>query len=131
MAYRATHRRLAVGLAALAVLTSGLAACTSPAARFEPGAGATGAGRPTGTSTAAATDAAHTTFTLSAVGDTIMASAPKFLPPNGGRGLFAPVESALGADLQMANLEEPITDATTSPKCGNPPAANCFAYRAP
>ncbi|HEU0239333.1 MAG TPA: CapA family protein [Micromonosporaceae bacterium] len=132
MAHRATRRRLAVGLAALAVVTSGLTACAAGAARFVPGVGpGAGASRSAGAPTSAATDAAGATFTLSAVGDTIMASAPKFLPPNGGRDLFASVESSLGADLQMANLEEPLTNATTSPKCGNPPAANCFAYRAP
>jgi poly-gamma-glutamate capsule biosynthesis protein CapA/YwtB (metallophosphatase superfamily) len=71
-----------------------------------------------------------TTFTLSAVGDTIMASAPHYLPPGGGDDLFAGLAAQLHSDLQMANLEEPITDVARSTKCGSN-HKTCFAFRAP
>ena len=58
----------------------------------------------------AAAQAARTTFTLSAVGDTIMGAAPAHLPPNGAVGFFDDVGAALRSDLQMANLEEPLTN---------------------
>ncbi|HEY9482569.1 MAG TPA: CapA family protein, partial [Micromonosporaceae bacterium] len=79
----------------------------------------------------AAATAADTTFTLSAVGDTIMASAPKFVPPHGGADFFAPVADALHSDLQMANLEEPLTSVAASTKCGAALGKTCFAFRAP
>jgi poly-gamma-glutamate capsule biosynthesis protein CapA/YwtB (metallophosphatase superfamily) len=60
-----------------------------------------------------------------------MASAPKFLPPNNGRDFFEPVESALRSDLQMANLEEPLTSVASSGKCGAALGKTCFAFRAP
>src|SRR5262245_17952568 len=74
---------------------------------------------------------AGSTFTLSAVGDTIVAAAPN-LPPNGGRGFFNDVRDALAADLQMGNLEEPITDVPTSSKCSAASLGKtCHAFRAP
>jgi hypothetical protein len=69
------------------------------------------------------------TFTLSAVGDTILAAAPN-VPPNGGRGFFDNVHDALVADLQMGNLEEPITNDTGHTKCGAA-SSGCHAFRAP
>jgi hypothetical protein len=69
------------------------------------------------------------TLTLSAVGDTIIGAAP-LLPPDGGAGFFDDVQAALPADLQMANLEEPITDDTGVSKCGAG-STNCHAFRAP
>ncbi|MBO0868850.1 MAG: CapA family protein [Micromonosporaceae bacterium] len=69
------------------------------------------------------------TVSLSAVGDTIIAAAP-LLPPDGGADLFAGLRPALASDLQMANLEEPVTDDTGVSKCGAG-SANCHAFRAP
>jgi hypothetical protein len=73
--------------------------------------------------------AASGSFTLSAVGDTIVAAAPN-VPPNGGRGFFADVHDSLVADLQMGNLEEPITNDTGHTKCGAA-STGCHAFRAP
>lgn len=71
------------------------------------------------------------TFTLSAVGDTIVAAAPN-VPPNSGKGFFASVHSSLVADLQMGNLEEPITNDTGTGKCSAETLGKtCFAFRAP
>jgi poly-gamma-glutamate capsule biosynthesis protein CapA/YwtB (metallophosphatase superfamily) len=73
-----------------------------------------------------------TGFTLSAVGDVIMGAAPTGLPPNNGKDLFADVADQLHSDLQMANLEEPLTDDTGSGKCGAATAGKtCFQFRAP
>jgi poly-gamma-glutamate capsule biosynthesis protein CapA/YwtB (metallophosphatase superfamily) len=70
-------------------------------------------------------------FTLSAVGDTIMGAAPK-LPPNDGHGFFDNVEPALKSDLQMANLEQPLTNDTGTSKCSAATAGKtCFQFRSP
>jgi hypothetical protein len=84
------------------------------------------------------------TVSLSATGDIIMGVAPNALPANGGRELFADVRDALRADLQMGNLEQPLTNDTGYSKCPPPPRPsanpatpppaarqNCFAFRAP
>ncbi len=115
----------------IAVLT--LSGCGSPTTKptqsvtkSRPNASAL-ASTPTAT---AATTAA--TFTLSAVGDTIVASAPSYLPPDDDRGLFDDLGTALHSDLQMANLEEPITEVSHSTKCAAASlGTTCFAYRAP
>src|SRR4029453_10013334 len=52
-------------------------------------------------------------------------------PANGGEGFFDSVKAGLKADLVMGNLEQPLTGDTGSSKCGSPPRANCFAFRAP
>jgi poly-gamma-glutamate capsule biosynthesis protein CapA/YwtB (metallophosphatase superfamily) len=52
------------------------------------------------------------------------------VPPNGGRGFFGNVQDALQADLQMGNLEEPITNDTGVTKCGAG-SSGCHAFRAP
>jgi poly-gamma-glutamate capsule biosynthesis protein CapA/YwtB (metallophosphatase superfamily) len=138
MAHRAGRRARRVSLIAVAALAvTGVVACaTSRQAQFVPGGGAsaTSAGTANATATAlppAAATAAHTMFTLSAVGDTIMASAPKYLPPRGGADFFTPVADALRSDLQMANLEEPLTSVAASTKCGAALGTTCFAFRAP
>jgi poly-gamma-glutamate capsule biosynthesis protein CapA/YwtB (metallophosphatase superfamily) len=134
MAHRAGRRARFVSTIAIAALAAvGVVGCsTSPSAHFVPGgATAKAAARPTATAEPSASSAAAETFTLSAVGDTIMASAPKFLPPNGGADFFAPVASALHSDLQMANLEEPLTNVAASTKCGAALGKTCFAFRAP
>jgi hypothetical protein len=80
------------------------------------------------------------TLTLSATGDIIMGAAPGGLPPNGGKAFFSRVRDALRADLQMGNLEQPLTNATGVTKCPPPPSpspaspapkATCFAFRSP
>ncbi|HLL65675.1 MAG TPA: CapA family protein [Micromonosporaceae bacterium] len=69
-------------------------------------------------------------ISLSATGDIIMGNAPRGLPPNGGKGFFDPVRSALDADLQMGNLEQTLTEATGSTKCA-PGSRTCYAFRTP
>ena len=70
-------------------------------------------------------------ITMSATGDIIMGSAPGRLPRNDGEGFFDSVRDDLQSDLVMGNLEQPLTGDTGSSKCGSPPRANCFAFRAP
>ncbi len=70
-------------------------------------------------------------ITMSATGDIIMGSAPNKLPANGGAGFFDDVREDLRSDLVMGNLEQPLTGDTGTSKCGSPPRANCFAFRAP
>jgi poly-gamma-glutamate capsule biosynthesis protein CapA/YwtB (metallophosphatase superfamily) len=71
-------------------------------------------------------------FTLSAVGDVIMGAAPTGLPPNNGHGFFNDVAEHLHADLQMANLEQPLTDDTGVGKCpASTAGTTCFAFRSP
>jgi poly-gamma-glutamate capsule biosynthesis protein CapA/YwtB (metallophosphatase superfamily) len=71
-------------------------------------------------------------FTLSAVGDVIMGAAPTGLPPNNGHGFFDDVAAGLHSDLQMANLEQPLTDDTGVGKCPASTAGRtCFQFRSP
>jgi len=71
-------------------------------------------------------------FTLSAVGDVIMGDAPNGLPPNNGHGFFDDVAAKLHSDLQMANLEQPLTDDTGVGKCPADKAGKtCFQFRSP
>jgi poly-gamma-glutamate capsule biosynthesis protein CapA/YwtB (metallophosphatase superfamily) len=136
MAHRAGRRaRFALLGAILALAVTGVIGCSASAhPQFVPGASVTGSGAAKAKETptpSAAASAADTTLTLSAVGDTIMASAPRFLPPDGGAAFFAPVADALRSDLQMANLEEPLTNVAASTKCGAALGKTCFAFRAP
>jgi hypothetical protein len=131
---RGTHRARFGVILATAATVAALAACASPTAVWRSAPAAPAA--PT-TSTTAPADPAPSatgakTFTLSAVGDTILASAPNYVPPDGDATMFASLSGALRSDLQMANLEEPITDVTTSAKCAAASLGKtCFAYRAP
>ena len=81
---------------------------------------------------------------LSATGDIILGSAPAALPPADGRDFFTAVRDALRADVQMGNLEEPLTTDTGVVKCAKPSPSpvpspspsptgkpDCFAFRAP
>jgi poly-gamma-glutamate capsule biosynthesis protein CapA/YwtB (metallophosphatase superfamily) len=70
-------------------------------------------------------------FTLSAVGDVIMGAAPNGLPPDDGHGFFDDVAAKLHSDLQMANLEQPLTDDTGVSKCGANAGRTCFQFRSP
>ncbi|MGC9670347.1 CapA family protein [Planosporangium sp. 12N6] len=79
------------------------------------------------------------TISLSATGDIIMGAAPGGLPPDGARNFFADVKTALHADLQMGNLEQPLTNDTGVSKCPPAPTAGpaagakptCYAFRSP
>jgi len=120
---------VAAVVAAVVIALGGMVGCSSSNARFHNGVGGTAS-----SSTAAAkagASIADPTFTLSAVGDTIMGAAPDFLPPNNGNDFFAPVEQVLRSDLQMANLEEPLTDVARSAKCADDLNKTCFAFRSP
>jgi poly-gamma-glutamate capsule biosynthesis protein CapA/YwtB (metallophosphatase superfamily) len=71
-------------------------------------------------------------ITMSAVGDTIMSAAPNFLPPHNGKGFFDSVASELHSDLQMANLEQPLTNDTGVSKCSAASQGKtCFQFRSP
>ncbi|NJC83792.1 CapA family protein [Planosporangium mesophilum] len=78
------------------------------------------------------------TVSISATGDIVMGAAPAGLPPDGARNFFAGVKNALRADLQMGNLEQPLTNDTGVSKCPQPspgasppPRTTCFAFRSP
>lgn len=95
------------------------------------GGGATGsAGPASGDQPAASGESTEPSISLTATGDVIMGNAPNRLPPNGGKGFFDDVKSALKGDLVMGNLEEPLTDDTGAGKCG-PNPQNCYQFRAP
>jgi len=85
---------------------------------------------PSSTATASPSPADADEITLSAVGDMIQGAAPNDLPPNGGRDLFDDVAASLHSDLQMGNLEQPITNDTGHTKCGAG-STSCFAFRVP
>jgi poly-gamma-glutamate capsule biosynthesis protein CapA/YwtB (metallophosphatase superfamily) len=102
------------------------------------GGGAYVATRPTSTTTTSTTtttvpatttttQAPDPSFTLSAAGDTDLGATPS-LPAN-PTAYFAPVKSALAADIVFGNLEGTMTNATTS-KCG-PTSTECYAFRVP
>jgi poly-gamma-glutamate capsule biosynthesis protein CapA/YwtB (metallophosphatase superfamily) len=125
-------------LAALTVVVVGIAVLAVAYLKMGHGASPVGADAassgppiPAPASAGPATDAAGE-FTLSAVGDVIMGSAPNGLPPDNGHGFFDDVADKLHSDLQMANLEQPLTDDTGVNKC--PPdhlGKTCFAFRSP
>ncbi|MEV0001357.1 CapA family protein [Micromonospora sp. NPDC050980] len=95
------------------------------------GGGSTGSAEPvTGDQPAASDEPTETSISLTATGDVIMGNAPNRLPPNGGKGFFDDVKSALKGDLVMGNLEEPLTEDTGAGKCG-PNPQNCYQFRAP
>lgn len=94
--------------------------------------GGTGTGTDASGSAAppSASQEAERVISLSATGDIIMGNAPNRLPPNGGKGFFDAVKTALEADLVMGNLEEPLTVDTGTGKCGAN-STRCFQFRAP
>jgi len=122
--------RLALVVAAAALI--GLAGCdSSPKPTTPPAASVTSLPPPLPTPAGSTTPSApDTQFTLSAVGDVIMGNAPSALPPNNGHGFFNDVGSNLHADLQMANLEQPLTDDTGVGKCAAG-SSTCFQFRSP
>jgi Bacterial capsule synthesis protein PGA_cap len=68
------------------------------------------------------------TVTIAAVGDIAMGR-DGYLPPDDGAALFAQVSHLLRGDVVLGNLEQALTDSTTS-KCDSN-SANCFAFRTP
>jgi poly-gamma-glutamate capsule biosynthesis protein CapA/YwtB (metallophosphatase superfamily) len=124
------HRARLRALIALVTAATLLSGCAHTEVSWRPAAHSSPSKTPKPSPKAKPKPKADQTFTLSAVGDTIVASAPHYLPPDGGAGMFDSVRAPLRSDLQMANLEEPITNVATSPKCGSN-AKNCFAFRAP
>ena len=76
---------------------------------------------PSPTTTASAPAVQDDTITLAGVGDVIMGTQPKDLPPRGGEGFFDAVKDTLKADLVMGNLETPLTDDTGRDKCPKDP----------
>ena len=89
-------------------------------------------------------------ITISAVGDIVMGTPDRGLPPENGGRLFAAVDRNLKGVLVLGNLEGPLTESGTS-KCGAPEPATtattattdgetttdaeaaptCFAFRTP
>jgi Bacterial capsule synthesis protein PGA_cap len=67
-------------------------------------------------------------ISLSATGDVIMGMAPRIVAPNNGKGMFDKVRDMLTADLQMANLEQVISEETGHSKCAAG-STRCFAFR--
>ena len=119
---------LAIAVVGIAVVRANAG---SPAAGvwYQPAAAASSAGTDAKASPSAA--AATEQISMSAVGDVIMGVPPN-LPPNNGKGFFDDVQSSLRADLQMANLEEPLTNDTGVTKCSAATLGNtCFQFRSP
>jgi len=69
-------------------------------------------------------------ISMSATGDIVMGNAPNRLPADDGAGFFDSVRDTLAADLVMGNLEEPLTEDTSTSKCG-PDSTQCYQFRAP
>jgi Bacterial capsule synthesis protein PGA_cap len=127
--------RLAALAAALLAGLLGLTGCSGHETPPTPAPAAVGSDQPSvpapaGSSSAPADPNAQ--LTLSAVGDVMMGNAPSQLPPNNGHGFFDPVAASLHSDVQMANLEQPLTNDTGVGKCGAGSAGkSCFQFRSP
>jgi poly-gamma-glutamate capsule biosynthesis protein CapA/YwtB (metallophosphatase superfamily) len=126
-------------VASLVVLVLGIAVVGIAVVRANAAAPATGRWyQPAAAASSAGTDAkvspspaATEQISMSAVGDVIMGVPPN-LPPNNGKGFFDDVQPSLGADLQMANLEEPLTNDTGVGKCSaDTVGKTCFQFRSP
>jgi hypothetical protein len=128
---------LTVTIALAAVLGMGLGGVAlanrggPEAPRWQTGAATTDPTVAPPPATSAAAAGGDSSVTLSATGDIIMGSAPNRLPARDGEGFFDSVREGLKSDLVMGNLEQPLTGDTGTSKCGSPPRANCFAFRAP
>ncbi|MEJ3742201.1 CapA family protein [Actinomycetes bacterium KLBMP 9797] len=119
---------LGVGLGGVALATRGDDGRTGPLWQGNPVGSPAPA--PSASPSSSPSAAGAETISLSGTGDIIMGNAPGKLPPNGGKGFFDDVKSALAADLVMGNLEEPLTDDTGAGKCGAN-STRCFQFRAP
>ncbi|OZV79665.1 capsular biosynthesis protein [Micromonospora echinospora] len=127
---RRSRRRPAAALGVLLALL--LATGCGPAAEspaWQPADDPTAAPAPASPSAPPAAEE-EKVVSLSATGDIIIGNAPNRLPPNGGKGFFDGVKTALEADLVMGNLEEPLTVDTGAGKCGAN-STRCFQFRAP
>jgi poly-gamma-glutamate capsule biosynthesis protein CapA/YwtB (metallophosphatase superfamily) len=119
---------LGIAVVGIAVVRANAAAPAS-GQWYQPAAAASSAGTDADGSPSA--PAATEQISMSAVGDVIMGVPPN-LPPNNGKGFFDDVQSALHADLQMANLEEPLTNDTGVTKCSaSTLGSTCFQFRSP
>ena len=119
---------LGIAVVGIAVVRANAAAPAS-GRWYQPAAAASSAGTDANVSPSA--PAATEQISMSAVGDVIMGVPPN-LPPNNGKGFFDDVQSALHADLQMANLEEPLTNDTGVTKCSAATlGSTCFQFRSP
>lgn len=121
---------LVLGIAVVGIAVVRANAATEISGRwYAPAAAASSAGTDVN---ASPSSAATEQISMSAVGDVIMGDAPNNLPPNNGKGFFSDVQSSLTADLQMANLEQPLTDDTGVSKCSADTAGKtCFQFRSP
>jgi hypothetical protein len=128
----------AFGVLVLAIVVVGVAvvrtnASAQPSSRWHPAAG----GQPSldaqaNSAPSASPTAASEQISMSAVGDVILGDAPNNLPPDNGKGFFDDVQASLGADLQMANLEQPLTNDTGVSKCSAATVGKtCFQFRSP
>ncbi|GAA4734762.1 CapA family protein [Modestobacter marinus] len=146
--HRGRWRRGATRLfrtSAAVLLTLAATACGTVSAAQGPSAAGPTAGPTTGSGpttpqaktspTPSASEAARTSrhrggrVRITGVGDVVMGAAPQ-LPPDGGRDLFTGVGDRLSGDVVLANLDQALTDVTTSTKCG-PDSSGCYAFRAP
>jgi poly-gamma-glutamate capsule biosynthesis protein CapA/YwtB (metallophosphatase superfamily) len=121
---------LAIAVVGVAVLKTNAAAQTS--SRWYPAAAAGPASTGPSVQSSPTAPATVQEISMSGVGDVIMGDAPNNLPPNNGKDFFADVQPSLGADLQMANLEQPLTNDTGVGKCSAATAGKtCFQFRSP
>ena len=82
-----------------------------------------------GTAAAGAGDRLGPGVTFAAVGDTMLGNTPE-LPADPGSYLD-PMKGQLGGDVVFGNLEGTLTDVSDSPKCGDEPSTDCYAFRTP
>jgi hypothetical protein len=68
-------------------------------------------------------------ISFAAVGDTMLGNTPE-LPADPGSYLDQ-VKGQLTGDVVFGNLEGTLTDVDDSPKCGETPAGDCYAFRTP
>jgi poly-gamma-glutamate capsule biosynthesis protein CapA/YwtB (metallophosphatase superfamily) len=123
---------LVVGIAVVGIAVVRANAVTSTSSRWYPAAAAGPASATPSAGSSPSAAAADQQISMSAVGDVIMGDAPDNLPPNNGKDFFADVQPSLGADLQMANLEQPLTKDTGVGKCSAATAGKtCFQFRSP
>ncbi len=81
------------------------------------------------TETTATGPPADAKVSFAAVGDTVMGTPLYGLPPDGGAGFFADVDTELQGDVVMVNLEGTLSTNEGS-KCGAD-STNCFAFQTP
>lgn len=136
---RPTHSRSKIALLLGTVAALGIAAVvvalTMPRSSDATTGSSQGSSEASTQSAAAATTSdsvANMTLSLAATGDIVMGNAPSGLPANNGSALFSDVTGVLGADLQMGNLEQTLTDDTGTAKCSSETMGKtCFAFRTP